>query len=105
MWRKGNITQFNNLATLGIKVLTAVTMKIPVFWIVTQCSSERARRSGGTYRFWQKAKPSKKLADSEAAFLLGLPFGPEYRANIFLRNFGISTRLSNPENHTLQTGY
>jgi hypothetical protein len=33
----------------GVEVLTAVTVKSAVFWVVTPCSSERTQRFGGIY--------------------------------------------------------
>lgn len=36
----------------GFEILTAVTMKFKVFWDVTPCSLETARRFGRTHPFW-----------------------------------------------------
>jgi hypothetical protein len=41
----------NNLSFLGFEVLTAVIMKIAIFWSITPCSPLSVnRRFGGTYR-------------------------------------------------------
>jgi hypothetical protein len=47
----------------GFEVITVVTMKSVVFWIVTGDSSEKAQRFRGTYHFHLQCKPSKKPAE------------------------------------------
>jgi hypothetical protein len=49
IWVKYNYWLILTLAIAGFMVLKAITMKSTGFWVVTPCSSERARRFGGTY--------------------------------------------------------
>jgi hypothetical protein len=64
------------LKNIRFGVLRAVTMKDGVFWIATPCSSERARRFGGTWRLhlqgWKvsQARNQQKLISSLSLVLL-----------------------------------
>jgi hypothetical protein len=82
------ITSFSRRAPLhGIGSWFIYEVKSTVFWVVTQCRSEKARRFGGIYRLssQSKSEPSKKPAEAggklslisaSVGFLLGLPFDP-----------------------------
>jgi hypothetical protein len=61
----------------------AVTSKGKVFWIVTTCSSERARRFGVTCR-------KLRFPHAFTGFLLDLSFGPRYVGSMFLTNVSLS---------------
>jgi hypothetical protein len=69
------------------------------FSVVTPCSSRKAKRFGGTYRFhFQVEKYAKKFRFPHAfpSFLRYLLFRPEDGGDMFLRNVGPSP------NYTLQ---
>jgi hypothetical protein len=85
---------------LDLQVTTAVTMKGAVFWgfwVVSPCSSEKARHFGGTpYLHLQGPKVSQarneriSLPPASFGYLLGLLFEPEAGGEIFLRNVEVS---------------
>jgi hypothetical protein len=68
---------------VGFEVLTAVVMKISIFWDITPCSPLKVnRRFGETYRLHlQGRRVSQKRNQSEAG-------SKQIRGEIFLRNFG-----------------
>jgi hypothetical protein len=72
----------------GFELLTAITMKSVVFWVVMPYSSERCRRFGRPYRFHlhgRIVRQRKHLVS--AGFFLGLLFDPE-RAIFFSETSG-----------------
>jgi hypothetical protein len=65
-----------------------------VFWLVTLCSSDRARRFKTTFRLLKvrrlsHARKQLRLQPASDGFLFGLFFDPEYVGDIFLRNVGL----------------
>jgi hypothetical protein len=71
------------------EVLTAVIMKLTVFWVVTPCKLERLGHFGGRQTASQVKKQNKE-SGSRDCFLLALIFDPEERDDIFPRNVGLS---------------
>jgi hypothetical protein len=67
-----------------------------VFWLVTPCNSEIARRFGGNDslhlqgRRVSQARNQLSLTPDSAGLLLDLLFDPEDRGGMFLRNVALS---------------
>jgi hypothetical protein len=76
--------------TVGFQVLTAVVMKIYIFWNITSRIPVKVNpRFGGTCRLHRKGRRvSQARNQCVAGSLLGLPFDPEDESDTFLRNVG-----------------
>jgi hypothetical protein len=59
------------------EVLTAVVMKVPIFWHITPCSPLKINR-----------RLTLLVICFHAGFLLGLFFDPEDGSDMFFRNVG-----------------
>jgi hypothetical protein len=76
--------------TVGFQALTAVVMKIYIFWDITSRSPVKVNlRFGGTRRLHpQGRRVSQARNQCVAGSLFGLPFDPEDGSDMFLRNAG-----------------
>jgi hypothetical protein len=67
---------------VGFTVLTMLSMKSMVFWVVTMCPLEKAQRFGGTYcSHLQGQRISKQKNSMQVTSLI---LDPKDRSNMFL---------------------
>jgi hypothetical protein len=75
---------------IGLEVLTAVTTKSTVFWVVMLRNSERARRFGGTYHLHLQGRKVMQAKINRSRGLNGVPA----QKTVLLLTFVCLTTLS-----------